>query len=81
MNHNVMVWVVTLPAGLTVKSGFYQGGEVVTARARAYAEGKLGILSSTCFLVLFFLLQKGSRTPSLTMTKTLRRSQKALTPD
>jgi len=54
MNRNVMVWVVTLPAGLTRKSGFYQGGEIVTARVRAYAEGKLGILSSTCFLVLFF---------------------------
>ena len=36
--------------------GFYQGAEVVTARAREYAEGKFEILSCTCFLVLFSLL-------------------------
>jgi hypothetical protein len=34
-------------------SGSYQGAEVVTARAREYAEGKLEIIFRACFLVLF----------------------------
>jgi len=41
------------PIGLTGTSGFWQGGEVVTARARAYAECKSEIALRTCFLILF----------------------------
>ena len=43
------------PVGLTGKPGFYQGGEVVAARATAYAEGKLDIISCAPFLALPFL--------------------------
>ena len=39
------------PVGLIGQSGFYQGAEVVTARARAYAEGKLEIVSCAYCLV------------------------------
>ena len=36
-------------------TGSYQGAEVVTSRAREYAEGRLRILPCTCCLVLFSL--------------------------
>jgi len=40
------------PTGLIGTSGFYEGAEIVTARARAYAEGKLEIIYGACFLNL-----------------------------
>ena len=36
-------------------AGSYQGAEVVTSRAREYAEGRPRILLWTCCLVLFLL--------------------------
>ena len=51
-----MVYFVIRLTGLIKKLGFYQGAEVVTARARAYAEGKSEIISNVCFLTLLSLL-------------------------
>jgi len=48
-----MVYFVIRFAGLIGRLGFYQGAEIVTARAQAYAESKLEIISYACFLILF----------------------------